>query len=122
MASSMVRYHLIHFIPCSNKDTQKDGSEQAAPKGCRHTIQSFMPGAVAIAAIFGTVTDNLRQMFGAVMAVLTVNAVSHPNDVKITGAAALMRPGGLTIAMLSWACPALQTRDEIMAAKWPSES
>ena len=36
-----------------------------------------MLGAVAIAAIFGTVTANLRQLFGAVLAVLTVNAVSQ---------------------------------------------
>jgi len=30
---------------------------------------------VAITAIFGTVSANLRQLFGAVLAVLTVNAV-----------------------------------------------
>ncbi len=35
-----------------------------------------MYAAVTIAAIFGQVTANLRQMFGAVAAVLTVNLVS----------------------------------------------
>lgn len=37
---------------------------------------------MAIYAIFGTVTENLRQLFGAVAAVLTVNVVSHSSSLS----------------------------------------
>lgn len=50
-----------------------------AVNGFTHDLPSTYVAA-AILGLFGTVTDNLRQLFGAVMAVVAVNAVRPPSS------------------------------------------